>query len=107
MSKEDMLAFSDRMEREGMIFAALKYKKDNLLGFKEPRMYEIVVQSKDLERVAELIETINDEKTINVIDNRIEEILEKGEESMTEQDRVDIDSLKQQKEAIQESSVMI
>lgn len=101
MSREDMQAFSNRMEREGMIFAGVKYKKDHSLGFKEPRMYEIVVQSKDLERVAELIETINDEKTINVIDSKIEEILEKGEESITEQDRVDLDSFKQQKEAIQ------
>ena len=101
MTQEEMKSFSERMEREGIIFTALKNKKDNFLDFSKPRTYEITVLTQDLDRVAELVEKINDEKVINIIDSRIDEIIENGEENISDQDRVDLDSLRQQKEAIQ------
>lgn len=101
MTQNDMKSFSERMEREGIIFTALKNKKENFFDFPQPKTYEIIVLTKDLDRVAELVEKINDEKVINEIDKRIDEIIEKGEENLSEQDRVDLDSLRKQKEVVQ------
>lgn len=96
MTGKEMKDFSERMEREGIPFSAVKNKNE-----KNPRTYEVVVFSKDLDRVAELIEKLNDEKMIDIIDQKIEDIYEKGEENFTEQDIVDLENLKQQKEHLQ------
>jgi|GEM_PF-3337040 len=101
MTKEEMKDFSYAMKRESLRFSALIDQRALEYGGK--RCYEIICPTNDLERVARLVDRMNDEKMIDGIDNRIAEIMEKGEEDLTEQDRTDIQELKVQKEDIQRS----
>lgn len=100
MTKAEMKEFSALCKREGVQFSGMTDNtKKNEDGVKT---YEIICKEKDLDKVANIIDRMNDEKMIVGIDNRIAELESKGEE-ITEQDKVDIAALKEQKSAIQRS----
>ena len=103
MSKKELKEFTAVMEREGILFSALTRKNDNALAENEKRIYEVVCKAEDLERFPSIVKRMNQEKMIANIDSRIEQILSKGEENIGDQDKVDLESLRQQKEVVQRS----
>lgn len=100
MTKAEMKEFSALCKREGIIFSGMT----NSTGKNEngKRTYEIICKAQDLEKIAGIIDRMNDEKMIAGIDARIAELQAKGDK-MTEQDKVDIAALQEQKAAIQRS----
>lgn len=100
MTKTEMKDFSALCKREGVQFSGMTDHTDkNSEGVKT---YEIICKKKDLEKVLGIVDRLNDEKMIVGIDNRIAELQAKGD-TMTEQDKVDIAALQEQKSAIQRS----
>ena len=100
MTKGEMKEFSALCKREGILFSGMTDSTEkNDSGAKA---YEIICKKADLEKVGNIVDRMNDEKMIAGIENRIAELSSKGE-AMTEQDKVDIAALQEQKEAIQRS----
>lgn len=92
LTKEELKEFSALCKREGVLFT----------GLQRGESYELLCKKTDLEKVAGIVDRMNDEKMIVGIDKRIAELESKGER-MTEQDKVDISHLQEQKAAIQKS----
>jgi len=98
MTKADMKEFAALCKREGVIFSGMTNNTEkNADGIKT---YQIVCKAKDLEKIKSIVDRINVEKMIDGIDKRIAELEAKGK-SMTEQDKLDIAALKEQKASLQ------
>lgn len=102
MTKAEMREFSALCKREGVLFSGMTDSTDkNKDGIKT---YEIICKKQDLEKVSGIFNRLNDEIRINNIDNRIAEIKARaGEEGreLTQQDKVNIAALQEEKAAIQ------
>lgn len=100
MTKDEMKEFSTLCKRYGVLFSGMTDSKGkNEAGV---RTYELIFKASDLGTVSKIVDRLNDEKMLAGIDKRIAELEAKGEE-MTEQDRIDVAALKEQREAIQRS----
>lgn len=95
MTSEEMKDFSARCKREGIKFTAT-IDRDDL--DKTRKIYNVLCPVTQLEKMKRLVDRMNDDKLIAGIDKRIEEIESKGE--LSEQDKVDIEALMQQREDI-------
>lgn len=102
MTKAQMKEFSDLCKRENVIFSGMTEKDHTEKNKSGEKIYEIICPSKDLEKVRDIIERLNDEKMLAGIEQRIAELKSKGD-AMTEQDKVDIAALQEQKAAIQKN----
>lgn len=100
MNKKEMKGFIELLKREGIVITSLvdkeNFKKNNRC------YYEILCQNKDSQSVINIINRLNDEKKIESINNKIEKIMTKGEESLSEQDKIDVEALNKEKQTIQE-----
>ena len=99
LTKEEIKQFNSVCKREGVLFSTVsnqQLKKDG-----EKAFLAIECRTSDLEKLRAAVDRFNDEKRIMAIDSRIESILSKGEENLTEQDFVDLRELTNQKEAAQ------
>ena len=100
MNKKEMKDFIEVIKREGIVITTLvdkeNFKKNNRC------YYEVLCQNKDLQSVINIINRLNDEKKIESINNKIEKIMTKGEENLSEQDKIDIKALNKEKQIIQE-----
>lgn len=100
MTKDEMQNFSAYCKREGLKFTATVHKDDI---DKSKKLYNVLCPVNDLDRINSLIERMNDEKLVDAIDERIEQLQSK--ETLTEQDKVDIEALLAQKQDIQRSHI--
>lgn len=98
MTKAEMKELSAICKREGVLFSGIT--SNSVKNENGVRSYELLVKTQDLERINRIVDRMNDEKMIAGIDNRIAELMAKGDK-MTEQDRVDVAALQEQKAAIQ------
>lgn len=99
MDSKDMERFSELCEQEGIVFSgAMKERDDGKADL------NLVVRAKDLKRVKDITERMNDEKRIDAIDKRIAEIWKKPE--VTDQDIANIKDLQRQKAEIQRKNCM-
>lgn len=101
MTKEEMKQFAELAKRENLLFTGMK--RQGVFGEDGKQLYALVCKTSDLERMKKVVDRMNDEKQIEIIDNRIAEIKGKGE--LTPQDEFDIEHLIKQKEAIQDKYV--
>lgn len=97
MTKAEMKEFSALCKREGVLFSGMTTSTEDKNGVKA---YEIVCKKADVEKVAGIIDRMNDEKMINGRLERIAELEAKGDK-MTAQDKVDVAQLKEEIAAIQ------
>ena len=102
MTKGEMKAFSELCKRDGIIFSGMTEKDHTGINKEGRKTYELVVPTRDLEGINYIINRLNDEKRIAEIEAQIAQIEAKGDK-MTEQDKVDIAHLKEQKETLQRS----
>lgn len=101
MTKGEIKDFNAICRRQGIIFSVVsnaQMKKDN-----EKAFLGVECLTADLEKMKEAVEIFNAEKRQKAIDSRIEEILAKGRENLTEQDYVNLRELSGQKEQMQRS----
>lgn len=103
MTKEEMKEFANVLKREGLKISALVNKNEMEKMDNEQRCYEVVCRTEDLEKIAKIVDRLNDEKLIEAIDKNIEKILMKGEENLTEQDKSELAMFNDQKCFIQKS----
>lgn len=99
MTKDEIKDFNSICRRQGIIFSAVsnvQMKKNN-----EKAFLGIECLTADLEKMKEAVEIFNAEKRQKAIDSRIEEILSKGRENLTEQDYANLRELSGQKEQMQ------
>ena len=99
LKKEDIPRFNAICKREGLLFSTVsnqQLKKDG-----EEAFMMIKCRSSDLEKLRTAVDRFNDETRIMGIDDRIKEILSKGEENLTAQDHVNLQELTRQKEEMQ------
>lgn len=99
LTKEEAKIFNEVCKREGVLFSAvtnLQLKKDGEKG-------NIVIECRksDLKKLRIATDRFNEEIRMQKIDKGISDILSKGEENLTPQDRVDLKELISQKEEIQ------
>lgn len=99
LTKEEAKIFNEVCKREGVLFSAvtnLQLKKDGEKG-------NIVIECRrsDLKKLRIATDRFNEEIRIRQIDKGIANILSKGEENLTPQDRVDLKEFIRQKEEIQ------
>lgn len=99
MTKEEMKSFSELCKREGILFSGMTKgaetrEKDGV------KAYEIIVKSEDLSAVRGIVDRLNHEAMMVELDKRIEVLQAKGE-SLTEQEKVDLDFLLAQKRDLQ------
>ena len=99
MTKEEMKSFSELCKREGILFSGMTKgaetrEKDGV------KAYEIIVKSEDLSAVRGIVDRLNHEAMMVELDKRIEVLQAKGE-SLTEQEKVDLDFLLAQKKDLQ------
>lgn len=90
--EKDMKAFSEYAKKQGIVFSGVHDKKTG--------EYHIFTASESVPRVKGIIERITDDKKILAIDNTIEKIKSKGE--LSDQDKVNIQSLEKAKQDIQD-----
>ena len=100
MTKAEMKEFSALCKREGVLFSGMT--KDTERNSDGVKTYQIVCKKTDMEKVAGIIDRMNDEKMINGRLERIAELEAKGDK-MTPQDKVDVAQLKEEIAAIQKS----
>lgn len=99
LTKEEAKIFNEICKREGVLFSAvtnLQLKKDGEKG-------NIVIECRksDLNKLRIATDRFNEEIRMRQMDKGIANILSKGEENLTPQDRVDLKELIRQKEEIQ------
>lgn len=99
LTREEAKIFNEVCKREGVLYSAvtnLQLKKDGEKG-------NIVIECRksDLERLRTAVDRFNEEIRTRQIDKGITDILSKGEENLTPQDRVDLKEFIRQKEEIQ------
>lgn len=99
MTKEEMKEFSALCKREKVIFSGMT-EKDHISIKNGTKFYEIICPTRDLEKIKGIVDRLNDEKMLAGIEQRISELQAKGD-AMTEQDKVDVAALKEQRESIQ------
>ena len=100
MTKADMKDFSALCKRYGVQFSGMTEKENTKRDESGKKTYEIICREKDLETVLQVFERMNDEKQIVEWDKQIAALEAKGE-NMTEQDKVDVAHLQEQKAALQ------
>lgn len=99
LDSKDMERFTELCKQEGVVFSgAMKEREDGKSDL------NLIVRSKDLKRVKDITERLNDEKRIEAIDKRIGEIWKKPE--VTDQDIANIKDLQRQKAEIQRKNCM-
>lgn len=99
LAKDEIKDFSAICGRMGIVFAAVSdqhLKKDG-----EKAYLAIKCRTADLEKMKEAVERFNHEKREKAIDAKINGILAKGKDSLTEQDFADLKELNRQKEDMQ------
>lgn len=99
LTKEEIKEFNAIAKRQGLLFSAVSNAQLKADG--EKAFLVIECRTKDLELLKSVSNRFNDEMRMGAIDNRIAEILSRGEENLTAQDYVDLKHLTQQKEDIQ------
>lgn len=101
LTKEEIKDFNAICKRQGIVFSVVsnEYLKKN----NEKAFLGIECRTADLEKIREAVEIFNTEKRQKAIDAKIEEILSKGKENLTEQDYVNLEELSRQKEEAQKN----
>lgn len=102
MAKEDMRELNAICKREGILFTGVVNRQLQKDGGKD--FYVIKCKGEDLELMKRAIDRLNDEKRIQGIDDRMSEILSKGEENLTDEDIAMLSALQKEKENIQNKS---
>lgn len=98
MTKAELKEFAALCKREGILIAGMTDNTEkNADGVKT---YQLVCKKCDVPAINRIVNRLNDEKRIAGIEERIAEIRAKGD-SMTEQDKLDIALLQEEKAAIQ------
>lgn len=102
MAKKDMKELNAICKREGILFTGIVNRQLQKDGGKD--FYVIKCKGEDLELMKKAIDRLNDEKRIQGIDDKISEVLSKGEENLSEADLAMLSSLQKEKESIQNKS---
>lgn len=102
MTKEDMRELNAICKREGLLYTGVVNRQLKEDGGKD--FYVIKCKGEDLELMKRAIDRLNDEKRIRGIEDKIDDILSKGSENLTEEDFVMLSSLRKEKESIQSKS---
>jgi len=95
MSKDDMERFSDYCKREKILFTATINVDDK---DKKTKVYNILCPESEKENILNIVKRMNDEKMVEAIDKKIEEIKSKG--VLTKYDKFAIDKLMKEREKI-------
>lgn len=98
MTKAEMKEFSNLCKREGVVFSGVVMGKNT----DNAKIYDIVIKEEDLSRIKGVLDKLNENKKIQNIENREQEILNK--EKLAPQDKVDLEILDKQKREIREQS---
>lgn len=99
MTKQELKEFAAICKREGILISGMSDNTEkNADGVKT---YHLVCKKSDVAAISRIVNRLNDEKRIAGIDARVAELEAKGE-GMTEQDKVDIAQLKEEKATIQQ-----
>ena len=96
----EMQKFSEVCKRNGILFSGLT---DNVEKADGTKCYDLIFKESDLERVKESVAQVSREILMENLDSKIAELEAKGD-SMTEQDKVDLEYLRAQREELQRES---
>lgn len=99
LKKEELKDFADLCRRERVPFAAVTDAWRKKHG--EEAYLLVECRAKDLERIKAVCDRLADERRMKAIDERMEDIIGKGRDNVTEQDLADLKDLQRQKEDIQ------
>lgn len=99
LTKEEMKQFSAICKREGILFSAVTNAQLKADG--EKAIFAVECREDDVKRLRVAVDRFTDEKRVAMIEERMKDIMAKGEENLTPQDYADLKSLAQQKEEIQ------
>lgn len=99
LTEDEIKQFNAIAKRQGLLFTAVT--NEQLKADGEKQFLLIKCRASDMELLKTALDRFNDEKRMDMIDKRIEEILSKGEENLSAQDFADLKNLAQQKEDIQ------
>lgn len=114
-SKKDMNRFSELAKRYGITFTGITLKKENQFNplntvFNKLPLdlpfdnfeRQLIVFTKDLPIVNQIVEQMRKEKMIDECQNRIDAIINErgGVENLTEQDKIDIEALQKEQDKI-------
>ena len=100
LTKKEFKELVAHCKREGIIISALVDSRE--LTLNNRKNYIVECKQEDLHKIAKLIDLMNDEKRIEFIDNKMMDILSKGKENLSEQDKIDLEELRRQRKNIQE-----
>ena len=99
MTKQELKEFAAICKREGVLISGMTDRtQKNDEGVKT---YHLVCKKSDVPAINRIVNRLNDEKRIAGIDARVAELEAKGAD-MTEQDKVDVAQLKEEKATIQQ-----
>lgn len=99
MTKQELKEFAAICKREGVLISGMTDNiEKNAAGVKT---YHLVCKKSDVTAINRIVNRLNDEKRIAGIDARVAELEAKGDK-MTDQDKVDVAQLKEEKAAIQQ-----